>query len=385
MHTTLLRGVLEENEAASSQKQQDDALEAKEASQVNEVIPSKNKLKVDMLLKIMKIERMIKIGKVIMKIGKVMITIMKIGKTKIVMMIILMRTPLSRPALGADDKTEEENDENVCSTPAEAFSSGRDSSRTSTEIVVKNIRFDNYNLKMLIDVHADLEGDIMTCAFEVIPHLRHQVKDFPEEVPSPQILRWMAVKNKKAVVHPWIVPTKDELKMEFLRKRDLARAKKDDVAFKEINEVVVSYAAGDATRTYDDHHSCGGGYTPLNASDASGSGGRYTPAVEEVQCQEDTLYMLGRSSAVGASIVPFCACECLKCNENMNMLLSKIEALIETQGVTEAAINKLIYKRGIYPSLRISEPFTPVGVKRRRNQISRALASAKKRLLILRR
>ncbi|MCD7449180.1 hypothetical protein HAX54_049926 [Datura stramonium] len=88
--------------------------------------------------------------------------------------------------------------------------------------------------------------------------------------------------------------------------------------------------------------------------------------------------MLGRSSVVGTSKVPSCACECLKCNENMNMFLSKIEALIEAQGVMEVAINKLISKRGIYPSSRISEPFTSIALKRRRNQISRALASAKK-------
>ncbi|MCD9639388.1 hypothetical protein HAX54_023829 [Datura stramonium] len=107
-------------------------------------------------------------------------------------------------------------------------------------------------------------------------------------------------------------------------RRDLARAEKDDAAFKEIN--VASYEVGDATRIDDYHHSCGGGYTPLDA------GGRYTPA--EVQ---------------------------------------------QAQGVTEAAINKLISKRGIYPSSRISKPFTPVGVKRRRNQISRELESAKKK------
>ncbi|MCD7466997.1 hypothetical protein HAX54_004131 [Datura stramonium] len=139
---------------------------------------------------------------------------------------------------------------------------------------------------------------------------------------------------------------------------------------------------GDATRTNDDHHSCGGGYTPLDAGDAGGvgdAGGRYTPASEEVQHQEDTPYRLGRSSAVGTSKAPSCSCECLKCNENMNMLLSKIEALTEAQGVMEATINKLISKRGIYPSLGISEPFTPIAVKRRRNQISRALASAKKK------
>ncbi|MCD7462899.1 hypothetical protein HAX54_049594 [Datura stramonium] len=255
----------------------------------------------------------------------------------------------------------------------------------------------------------------MTWAFEVIPHLRHQVKDFQEEVSSLWILRWMAAKNNKAIVHPWIVPTKEELEMKFQGKfeplkscldqkidklkgdligvtairRDLAGVEKDDASSKAINEVVASYAAGDATRTDNDHHSCGGGYTPLDAGGAGdtsgvgnvgGANGRYTSAAEEVRRQEDTPYMLGRSLVVGTSKVPSFACECLKYNKNMNMLLSKIEALTEAQGVTEVAINKLISKRGIYPSSRISEPFTPIVVKRRINQISMALASAKKKV-----
>ncbi|MCD9560636.1 hypothetical protein HAX54_019361 [Datura stramonium] len=70
---------------------------------------------------------------------------------------------------------------------------------------------------------------------------------------------------------------------EFLSiRRDLAWAEKDDAASKEINEVVASYAAGDATRTDDHHHSCGGGYTLLDVSGAGGTGGKYTPTVEEV-------------------------------------------------------------------------------------------------------
>ncbi|MCE3215806.1 hypothetical protein HAX54_003609 [Datura stramonium] len=125
-------------------------------------------------------------------------------------------------------------------------------------------------------------------------------------------------------------------------KRDLAGVEKDDVVSKAINEVVASYAVGNATRTDDDHHSCGGGYILL---DAGGAGGRYTPTAEEVRRQEDTPYRLGRSSVVGTSKVP-CAFD---------------------------------IQEGIYPSSRISEPFTPIAVKRRRNQISRALASAKKK------
>ncbi|MCD9637984.1 hypothetical protein HAX54_021590 [Datura stramonium] len=138
-------------------------------------------------------------------------------------------------------------------------------------------------------------------------------------------------------------------------RRNLVGAEKEDVASKVINEVVASYAAGDATRIDDDHHSCSGRYTPL---DVGGAGG----------------------AVVVTSKVSSCASECFKFNENMNMLLSKIEALTKARGVTEAAINKLISKRDIYASSRISEPFTPVGVKSRRNQISRALANAKKKV-----
>ncbi|MCE0480784.1 hypothetical protein HAX54_037893, partial [Datura stramonium] len=127
---------------------------------------------------------------------------------------------------------------------------------------------------------------------------------------------------------------------------DLAWVKKDDTVSKAINEVVASYAAGDAKRTDDHHHSCGGRYTPLDAGgagdagcigDAGGAGGRYTSTAEEVQRQEDTPYRLGRSSIFVTSKVPSCACECLKCNENMNMLFSKIVVSTRLQqGVTEA-------------------------------------------------
>ncbi|PHU19104.1 hypothetical protein BC332_10255 [Capsicum chinense] len=53
-------------------------------------------------------------------------------------------------------------------------------------------------------------------AFEALPYLRKQVKDYPDEVSHPRILRWLPAKNNKIikeVVHPWIVPTEQELGM----------------------------------------------------------------------------------------------------------------------------------------------------------------------------
>ncbi|PHU12334.1 hypothetical protein BC332_19264 [Capsicum chinense] len=64
-------------------------------------------------------------------------------------------------------------------------------------------------------------------AFEAIPYLRQQV-NYQEEVFCPRILRWLSAKTdkntkfldlfnppKKAIVHPWLVPTNRELKMLF--------------------------------------------------------------------------------------------------------------------------------------------------------------------------
>ncbi|KAH0711880.1 hypothetical protein KY289_007839 [Solanum tuberosum] len=55
-------------------------------------------------------------------------------------------------------------------------------------------------------------------AFEVIPHLRHQVTTTEEEISSPRILRWLRAKNvyhapdifnrpHDVVMYPWLVPT----------------------------------------------------------------------------------------------------------------------------------------------------------------------------------
>ncbi|XP_059284810.1 uncharacterized protein LOC132038105 [Lycium ferocissimum] len=68
----------------------------------------------------------------------------------------------------------------------------------------------------------------MAWAFEAIPHLRQQVKDYPSEVSFPRMLRWLTAKSNtrlsvdlfnpplEEVVHPWLVPTVRELEMPFL-------------------------------------------------------------------------------------------------------------------------------------------------------------------------
>ncbi|MCD9639060.1 hypothetical protein HAX54_023341 [Datura stramonium] len=128
------------------------------------MIPSKNKLKVDMLLKVMNMEKIMNMGKVTMKMKrmvKMVKVIMKMGKMNEDGEDENNDDDTNNKTTTTNDKTEEENDENVRSTPTEASSSARDPSTNSTEIVVKIIRFENYNIKMLIDVHGDLESDIV--------------------------------------------------------------------------------------------------------------------------------------------------------------------------------------------------------------------------------
>ncbi|MCD7468262.1 hypothetical protein HAX54_006278, partial [Datura stramonium] len=148
-------------------------------------------------------------------------------------------------------------------------------------------------------------------------------------------------------------------------RRDQYRAKKDDVAPKAIYEVVASVASGGATRMDEDHQSWVVVVLVMlmvTFGDVDGIGGDvgYTPLSKDVRRYEDTPYMLGKCSTacVDTSKVHSCACEYHKCNKNMNLLISKIEALTEAQGETEAVTNKLIFKKGIKPSSRMSEPFS---------------------------
>ncbi|KAK4366215.1 hypothetical protein RND71_014095 [Anisodus tanguticus] len=49
-----------------------------------------------------------------------------------------------------------------------------------------------------------------TWAFESIPHLQHQVKDYSKEVSCPMILRWLATKNNTKLSVDLFNPHKDE-------------------------------------------------------------------------------------------------------------------------------------------------------------------------------
>ncbi|KAF3677944.1 hypothetical protein FXO38_03523 [Capsicum annuum] len=64
----------------------------------------------------------------------------------------------------------------------------------------------------------------MDLVFKAIPPLQTQVKDYPDEVSHPKILRWLTSKSNtriKEVVHPWLVPTEKKLGMTSFITLDL--------------------------------------------------------------------------------------------------------------------------------------------------------------------
>ncbi|MCD7455857.1 hypothetical protein HAX54_029856, partial [Datura stramonium] len=144
-------GVIAENDVVSSQKQQDDALEAKESSKVDEDDSFQEQTEIGHASKGNEDGENDEDGERDNEDegddedGK--------GDNE-------DGDDTDEKTTTANDKIEEENDENLHSTPTKVSSSGRDPRTTSTEIVVKYIRYENYNLQMLMDVHGDLEGDI---------------------------------------------------------------------------------------------------------------------------------------------------------------------------------------------------------------------------------
>ncbi|KAH0737467.1 hypothetical protein KY290_036172 [Solanum tuberosum] len=80
----------------------------------------------------------------------------------------------------------------------------------------------------------------MAWAFEAIPYLRKQFNDYSKEISQPRILRWLSAKNNPKInfvdlfdpphdiiVHPWLVPTEQELLMPFFLTLEIIDTKSD--------------------------------------------------------------------------------------------------------------------------------------------------------------
>ncbi|KAG5617242.1 hypothetical protein H5410_017066 [Solanum commersonii] len=73
------------------------------------------------------------------------------------------------------------------------------------------------------------------------------------------------------------------------------------------------------------------------------------------------------------------ACKCEECKNKEARLISTGEDVKKSLDALTSVVKELISKRGVIPSRKISEPFTPLKIKRRRKSISKILSNMKKR------
>ncbi|KAG5592704.1 hypothetical protein H5410_043218 [Solanum commersonii] len=237
----------------------------------------------------------------------------------------------------------------------------------------------------------------MAWAFEAIPYLRKQFNDYLKEISQPRILRWLSAKNNPKInsvdlfdpphdiiVHPWLVPTKQELQMPFfltlgiidtksnptvdLIKKELAGATTirrealivsgdaDDVALDVDVDVNIGVDIGDAGAKSGGEH----------VDDVGGIYGGFTPFSEHT-----TSFALSSSSCS--------ACKCEECKNKEAQLISTGEDVKKSLDALTSAVKELISKRCVILSRKILEPFTPLKIKRRRKSISKILSNMKKR------
>ncbi|KAH0712709.1 hypothetical protein KY289_008668 [Solanum tuberosum] len=237
----------------------------------------------------------------------------------------------------------------------------------------------------------------MAWAFEAIPYLRKQFNDYSKEISQPRILRWLSAKNNPKInsvdlfdpphdiiVHPWLVPTEQELQMPFFLTLEIIDTKSDpivDLIKKELTGAttirreapIVSGDADDVALDVDVDVNIG-----IDIGDAGGkSGGEHVDDVGDIY--GGFTPFSGHTTSFAPSSSSCSACKCEECKNKEAQLISTGEDVKKSLDALTSAVKELISKRGVIPSRKISEPFTPLKIKRRRKSISKILSNMKKR------
>ncbi|KAM3321547.1 hypothetical protein P3S67_002698 [Capsicum chacoense] len=204
-------------------------------------------------------------------------------------------------------------------------------------------------------------------ACEAIPSLRKHFTNYPDKVSHPRILRWLAAveSNKNnikeaynlpddAVVHPWIVPTIDELGMTSFLTLGLDDTKEDptvELIKKELDGAIsIRRAVRQGQSNFEDLYDLTQTATDPGASSGGVAGG--------------VIYDGGNhpasTSATNRDYDHVGAPQKINIEDK---LLDKLETIAE-------AIKKLKSRRGVIPSNEVRDPFTPtVEVRRKRIKI----------------
>ncbi|PHU05223.1 hypothetical protein BC332_26045 [Capsicum chinense] len=210
----------------------------------------------------------------------------------------------------------------------------------------------------------------MAWAFEAIPYLRQQV-NYQEEVSCPRILRWLLAKtnknekfldlfnpSKEAIVYPWLVPINRELKMLFFITLRSVQTLSDPKIVDEIK--IEFYRATTITRkiileggiVVVDDGSC------IGSGSGAAVGANNAPlTIFETTSHYDYDHNGRTDFSPDFAISSKCsACKCQDCKAKHNGVINVINALT-------TSIKKMISKRGVIPSKRISHPDTPLEIK----------------------
>ncbi|KAH0773958.1 hypothetical protein KY290_011095 [Solanum tuberosum] len=203
----------------------------------------------------------------------------------------------------------------------------------------------------------------MAWAFEAIPYLRQQFNNYSKEISQPRILRWLSAKNNPKInsvdlfdpphdiiVHPWLVPTEQELQIPFFLTLGIIDKKSNLTV-----DLIKKELAGGTTIRREAHIVSG----------------------DDVALDVDVDVNIGVDIGDAGA----------KSDGDMLMMLVNKEAQLIYTGedvkkslnALTSAVKELISKRSVIPSRKIYEPFTPLKIKRRRKSISKILSNMKKR------
>ncbi|KAF3652136.1 hypothetical protein FXO37_17652 [Capsicum annuum] len=207
-------------------------------------------------------------------------------------------------------------------------------------------------------------------AFEVIPHLRIQVKNSPDEISHPRIFRWLAAKSNikikevdlfnpsnDAVVHPSFVPTEKELGMNSFITLGLIHTIADPMVELIKEKLDGAIAIRRAVRQGRPHietlHD-----QPAATDLGVACGGIASGVVEVSDSHADTEDAASHND------------EHVDAQEK-DQLFEKIDALTNV-------VEKLKSKRGVIPSKKVREPYTPTVEVRKKKRAIRHILSNKK-------
>ncbi|KAG5596069.1 hypothetical protein H5410_037301 [Solanum commersonii] len=220
----------------------------------------------------------------------------------------------------------------------------------------------------------------MAWAFEAIPYLGKQFNDYSKEISQPRILRWLSGKNNPKInsVDLFDPPhdimshllqhmghlleikyIEQELQMSFFLTLEIIETKSDPT----VNLIKKELAGATMIKRE----------APIVSGDA-----------DDVALDVNVDVNIGVDIGdVGAKSGGEHVDDVGECKNKEAQFISTGEDVKKSLDALTSVVKELISKRGVIPSRKISEPFTPLKIKRRRKSISKILSNMKKRQQIV--